>query len=127
MATITVSDEAQQFRIAIEGRLAGEVVREIRSRWQAALLETSPRQFTIDISQLTGYDSSGLKLLREMHRHGTNIAARNSRALAFLGEISSAELTGPTLVYRAERPTLDSRGKAQVTPITKSRAASAGK
>ena len=127
MTTITVSDEAQQFRIAIEGRLAGEIVREVRERWQAALLETSPRQFTVDISQLIGYDSSGLKLLREMHRHGTNIAARNSRALAFLGEISSAELTGPTLVYRAERSAPDSRGKAQVRPINQSRAASAGK
>ncbi len=127
MVTITFIDEAHRFRIEIEGRLAGKSVKEIRERWHAELLEASPRTFTVDISGLTGCDAAGIGLLREMHAHGTNIAARTPRALGFLSEISSPVPAGPTLVYKAATEAEPKREtKAAVTPFPLSKAAGAG-
>lgn len=127
MVNISYIDEAHQFRIEIRGRLSGSSVSEVHDRWHKELVETSPRKFVVDISDITGCDESGFRLLREMHSHGTYIAARNSRALEFLNKISSPEATGPTLVYRAEgEAKRKSDGKASVTPFPTSKAAGAG-
>ncbi len=126
MVTISFIDEAHQFRIEIEGRFAGAPVAEVRDRWHSELFETSHRMFTIDISQLTGCDASGFRLLREMCAHGTQIAARNAKALEFLNEISSPEVTGPTLVYKAEgEAKRKDDTKASVTSFPLSKAAGA--
>ena len=129
MGTIEVFDEADRFRIEIVGRLAGEVVDQVAVAWSDALRETTPRSFTVDISQLNGYDRAGFRLLREIYRHGTHIAARNADALAFLNEISSPERPGPRLIYRMERerkPVGENKGGSGATfPLA--RAAAAGK
>ncbi len=126
MGTIKILDLAEQFRIEIEGRFSGDVVPETACLWQRALSEVNPRRVSIDISQLSGYDAEGSKLLREMYRHGTHLAARNARALAFLDEISSRKLPGPTLVYKAED---DGKRNSDAQAIMKplARAAGAGK
>ena len=127
MVNINYIDEAHQFRIEIEGRLAGGSVAEVRAGWRSVLDESSARKITLDISRLTGCDAAGLRLLREMHAHGTYIAARNATALEFLNEISSPEAIGPTLVYKAEgEAKRKSDGKASVTPFPRSKAAGAG-
>lgn len=125
MAVIKVTDEAHQFRIDIEGRLNGEQVSEVRSYWQTALNAVSWRKFTVDISQLTGYDRAGSQLLREMHTHGAYVAARTASALVFLREISNPEVSGPTLVYQAKnRPRRKSPRRALAPLLT--RAAASG-
>ena len=128
MVNINYIDEAHQFRIEIQGRLSGSSVSEVHDRWHRELLEASPRKFVVDISDLTGCDEPGFRLLRDMHSHGTYIAARNATALEFLNEISSPEVTGPTLVYKAEgEAKRRSGGKASVTPFPQSKAAGAGR
>ncbi len=127
VVNIIYVDEAHQFRIEIEGRLSGSSVSEVHDRWREELVETSPRKFVVDISDLTGCDEPGFRLLHEMHSHGTYIAARNPRALDFLNKISSPEANGPTLVYKAEGEVKrKSDGKASVTRFPLRKAAGAG-
>ncbi len=127
MRSIRILDEAGQFRIEIEGRFAGDSVIETERCWRSVLRESSSRSFVVDISQLSGYDSAGLVLLREMQRHGTLIAARNARALAFLSEISTAEEAKPTLVYTTStEPAKEARRKRTATVVPLQRPAAAG-
>ena len=97
-----IHDEADQFRIELSERFAGEGVAEVARKWREALAEPGSRTFTVDISSLKDYDVAGAKLLREMYRHGTQVAARNAEALRFLSEISALPRRGPALVHRAD-------------------------
>lgn len=90
MATIKIHDRADQLRVEIVGKFAGDTVREVASVWENALLESVPRHFTVDISRLSGYDAEGRKLLRDMCQHGTLLAAKTPLSLVFLSEISNA-------------------------------------
>lgn len=89
--TVRIHDRADEFRIELIGKFSGEVVDDVAASWKTALAEAFTRKYTVDISRLTGYDSTGRKLLREMYQHGTQFAAGNPVALAFLNEISTAE------------------------------------
>jgi hypothetical protein len=119
VATVKIYDRAGEFRIEIVGKFAGEPVHEIRTAWKNALRETGPRRFTVDISRLSGYDAAGRKLLHDMYRHGTQIAAATPLSLVFLNEISTPLGRGPAAVHEVpakhpekERPTLVRRHAA---------------
>jgi hypothetical protein len=98
VATIKIHDRADQLRVEIVGKFAGDTVREVAAIWQNALLETVPRQFSVDISRLSGYDAEGRKLLREMYRRGTLLSAKTPLSLVFLSEIASAPQRRLTVV-----------------------------
>jgi hypothetical protein len=100
VATFKIFDRADEFRIEIIGRFAGEAVSEIRNSWERALCDTAPRRLSVDISRLSGYDAAGRKLLSEMNRHGTEFAARTPSSLVFLDEISSLLRNPPTVIPR---------------------------
>lgn len=98
VATYKILDRADEFRIEIIGRLAGDGVREVKDCWEQALGLMQTRRLSVDISRLSGYDSIGRKLLMEMYRHGTEFAARTPSSLVFLSEISSIPRVGATLI-----------------------------
>ena len=98
MATYKIQDRAGEFRVDIAGRFAGGCVHEVRTAWQDALKKTLSRQFTVDLTRVSGYDSDGRKLLRDMHQHGTQFAAGTPEALVLLQEISTPVRRGPVLV-----------------------------
>lgn len=125
MAKLHLTDQAHLFRIAIEGRFAGESVERVHQYWSDILGECSMRRFTIDISQLTGYDMAGRRLLRDMYNHGVYISAPTPRALVFLDELAAPELNGPTLVYSAPEQDAPKRRQAADVPL-KARAAAGG-
>lgn len=129
MAVIRILDQANQFRIEITGRFAGEAVEQVASAWECALLEPSPRTVTLDISELSGYDSKGFKVLHAMYKHGTRIAAGNPVALAFLNEISSETPEGLALIYKAPAPPAKTTEPAPNAPrlVSKTKAAAASK
>jgi ABC-type transporter Mla MlaB component len=108
--TVKIHDRADEFRIELIGKFSGDVVEEVASSWKGALADTFPRKCTVDISRLSGYDATGRKLLRDMYQHGTQFAAGNPVALAFLNEISTNERKRPALVHtlpqehKAEEP-----------------------
>lgn len=89
MPVIKTQDWAHDFRIVIEGRLAGESVAQVSALWSNALSQALLRTITVDISLLTGYDNAGRKLLRDMHLHGTDFAARTPGSLVFLAEVTA--------------------------------------
>ena len=99
--SMTICDRADEFRIEINGHFAGKGVNDVRSVWEEALLENAPRRFTVDITQLGGYDYAGCQLLRDMYRHGTRIAARTALSLAFLKEILRSSNSGRSSRFQA--------------------------
>lgn len=101
MSTVKVFDRADEFRIEIGGRFAGDCVTDIGEAWKTALGETGSRRFMIDISRMTSYDGAGRRLLEKMYRHGMQIAAGTPLSLVFLGEISAPPRRGPALVAPA--------------------------
>lgn len=98
MPVIKVQDRAQEFRITIEGRLAGDCVKEVAGVWAAALGESLPRKITVDISLLTGYDASGQKLLRQMEIHGTHFAAGTPESLVHLAKATASVRGGNSVL-----------------------------
>ena len=104
MVSIKLRDNADEFRVEIAGRFAGAVVDDVLYVWKAVLREGDSRRFTIDITQLTGYDYAGCSLLTDMQKHGTHISAGSALSLVFLNEISTpARKLGPTLVRKKPR------------------------
>ena len=93
MATVRVQEWANEVRIEILGRFAGECVVEVGNEWERRL-QASHRRLSIDISGLASYDARGRKLLRDMYRHGMNFVGSNPDALAFLSEIAMPAKTG---------------------------------
>jgi hypothetical protein len=100
VVSIKFRDNADEFRVEIAGRFAGSVVDDVLYIWKTVLLEGDSRRFTIDITQLSGYDYAGCVLLSDMQRHGTHIAAGSALSLVFLNEISSRRKPGPALVRK---------------------------
>ena len=100
MVNINIRDNADEFRVEVTGRFAGSVVDDVLYLWKTVLLESNSRRFTIDISQLNGYDYAGCTLLRDMHIHGAHISASTPLSLVFLNEISGPRKLGPALVRK---------------------------
>jgi hypothetical protein len=108
---LKIRDNAGDLRVEVSGRFAGSVVDQVSGLWQLILDERGRRQFTVDITNMSDYDHIGCTLLRDMHKHGVQIAAASAGSLKFLAEITSQRRLGPSLV----RPTT-----AQKTPgVTK--------
>jgi hypothetical protein len=117
LPVIKTQDRAHEFRISIQGRLAGECVQEVASVWAAALAECLPRQIVVDISLLTGYDASGRKLLREMNYYGTVFSASSSASLVFLAEITAPRRRGVTVIPESVPQPMGSARDATVQPL----------
>jgi ABC-type transporter Mla MlaB component len=99
---IKIFDRAHELRIQIVGRFQGQSVTDVSHLWRDAMRAPTARKCTVDISRLSGYDAAGFNLLREMHHHGTQIAAGTPLSLVFLNEISMPRRRGPAIVR--ERP-----------------------
>lgn len=104
VAILTIYDNADEYRIEIVGNFMDNAVRDADQNWRKALSENLQRKITVDISQLSDYDSSGCRLLRKMHQHGTVIAAATPRSLVFLQEITASPRRGPALVRQTAAP-----------------------
>lgn len=118
MAILNIHDNADEYRIEIIGNFVDNAVRDADQNWRKALSENIQRKITVDISQLNDYDSSGCRLLRKMHQHGTVIAAATPRSLVFLQEITAPPRRGPALVRQASP-----KPEASRSPDTKAVAA----
>jgi ABC-type transporter Mla MlaB component len=119
MPIVKLHDRADEFRIEIAGRLQAEAVEHVGQAWRRALQETPPRRCIVDISRLSGFDAAGLKLLRDMYQHGTQIAASTPESLVLLSEIAAPRRRGPALIR--EKP--PSRGVGTHRPVFRPAAA----
>jgi len=75
MLKITIHDSAKECRFRLEGRLAGEWVRELELCWQTASSTTSGRHTTVDLTDVDFVDSAGQNLLERMHSGGVHFRA----------------------------------------------------
>lgn len=116
MSTIRFYEGADEFRIEIVGRFQAESVSEVSRMWRSALRETKPRKCIVDISRISGYDTAGCRLLREMYHHGTQIAAGTPMSLVFLSEISTPQRRGPALVRERPAPQQPSSKLQRIRP-----------
>ncbi|MBV8807560.1 MAG: hypothetical protein JO033_02700 [Acidobacteriaceae bacterium] len=128
MATIKIHDRADQFRIEIAGRFAGDIVFEVQATWKAVLNEAHARKVTVDISRLSGYDNNGRKVLAELYRHGIHIAAATPSSLVFLNEISTpAPRRGPAVLHQLNHADLEPKTAHEKQPVLRAQAAGSGK
>lgn len=104
VVNLRITDNAVAVRVEILGRFAGSAVEELSQLWTQILQERSPRQLTVDITNLSGFDYIGCALLRNMHKHGVQMAAASASSLVFLAEISAPQRKGPTLVPSKPAP-----------------------
>lgn len=102
MATIKIYDRADELRIEIVGKFAGESVEDVATAWTVAQMGATARRFMTDISRLSGYDPAGRKLLREMYRHGVQFAAGTPLSLVFLNEISTPLRRVPAMARESD-------------------------
>lgn len=98
MAVVQTFDRAHEVRFVIEGRFAGDCVRDTCTAWTSALQNANGRKIVVDISHMNGYDSAGRKSLRDMHLHGTEFAASTVNSLAFLAEITAPRRRQVTVI-----------------------------
>jgi hypothetical protein len=104
VVSIQLRDNADEFRVEIAGRFAGAAVEDVLYLWKSVVREGNSRRFSIDITQLTGYDYAGCSLLTDMQTYGMHISAGSALSLVFLSEISnSLRKVGPTLVRKKPR------------------------
>jgi hypothetical protein len=89
MALINIHDRADELRIEIRGDFSGPCVRDTSATWRASLPDATHRRLTVDISEVSSCDTEGQELLREMYRHGTQIAATKPAALDLLNKITT--------------------------------------
>ncbi len=75
MLKITLHDTADEFRLRLEGRLAGLWVRELGQCWHTAESTTAGRKTVLDLREVDFVDEAGIALLGEMSRAGVKFLA----------------------------------------------------
>jgi ABC-type transporter Mla MlaB component len=96
MDTLRVEEKAEEVRIAVEGKLHGDLVTQLMRAWQDAQSKVFWRRFVLDISKLEGFDESGHALLHEMYRCGTIFGAGTASSLMHLRRIAAVPVLFPT-------------------------------
>lgn len=89
MGHLLMKDGSEAVRVEITGVLSGSLVEELRCIWEGCQSSQFWRQFVVDISGLTGYDTDGHALLHELNKHGATFGAGTPLSLSFLEDISS--------------------------------------
>jgi len=69
MLRITVDDDFQAIALRLEGKLAGAWVQELRAVWSEAQALNKER-LCVCLTEISGIDPSGRRLLREIHCEG---------------------------------------------------------
>ena len=92
MLKITLHDTASEFRLSLEGRLAGAWVRELELCWRTASSTTAGRRTVADLADVDYVDSAGEELLGRMHASGVELCGETP---LICGVIEQACRRGP--------------------------------
>jgi len=95
MLRITITETATEQRWTLEGRLVGPWVGELRTSWKNRHRAQNGRTCTVDLSEVTCIDKSGLQLLRAMTREGTRFIATGIYTKHVLEELKTNTRRGP--------------------------------
>jgi anti-anti-sigma regulatory factor len=75
MLKITLRDTASEFRLRLEGKLAGLWVRELGQCWQTGASGTVGRKTVVDLREVDFVDEDGQALLCRMRQAGVRFLA----------------------------------------------------
>src|SRR6266478_4979023 len=73
--------------LALEGRLAGPWVDELRASWRSLATTRDARSIRVDLDAVTFVDTAGKALLWAMHQQGAVLTATGCMTRAILDEI----------------------------------------
>jgi anti-anti-sigma regulatory factor len=85
---ITIHDSPSEFRLHLEGRLAGPWVRELDLCWQTAQSTVCSRAVIVDLRDVDFIDSAGERLLAAVHQHGAKLLATSPMMKHLVAEIT---------------------------------------
>ncbi len=87
MLKITLHDTAGEFRLKLEGRLAGAWVRELEQCWRTASSTTGGRRTVADLGDVDFVDPAGEELLARMHAGGVELVGETPLICAMLEQV----------------------------------------
>ena len=73
MLKITIQDSSENPKVLLDGKLAGDWVKELEQVWQGLLASRPARNVTLDLSGVTFVDSEGKRLLSNMLSRGAKV------------------------------------------------------
>ena len=91
MLRITATTRGPRAWIALEGRLAGPWVDELRACWLQERARLEPASIQIDLADVVFVDAAGKQLLRSIHEQGAQFSAANLLMRAILEDIASGD------------------------------------
>jgi hypothetical protein len=94
MLKITIHDSPTEFRLELEGRLAGPWVAEAEHCWRTGESTFGRRRFAVDLRGVEFVDAAGRELLAAMRAHGAHFRVTGPMMRSLIEEIS-AELYRP--------------------------------
>jgi ABC-type transporter Mla MlaB component len=95
MLRITIAETATEQKWNIEGRLVQPWVGELRTCWKKRRRAQNGRTCTVDLSEVTFIDNSGLRLLRTMSKEGTRFIAAGIYTKHVLEQLKTCTRRGP--------------------------------
>jgi anti-anti-sigma regulatory factor len=95
MLRITVKDDSQPVTFQLEGKLAGDWVRELEECWRDCPIASEKPAARIDLTQVTFVDAAGKEFLAARYREGHELVASGCMMKAVVSEI-----TGTPMVVR---------------------------
>jgi ABC-type transporter Mla MlaB component len=90
MLRIRVEDQPKATTLYVEGKLAGDCVDELRRVWTSIRSESPDKETVVDLCSVRVVDSTGKKLLCQMHEWGTRLAGHGLCISPLIEEITSA-------------------------------------
>jgi anti-anti-sigma regulatory factor len=102
MLRITVAAGTYGAVVAIEGRLAGPWVDELRTSWRTLAATRDPRSIRVDLDAVTFIDAGGKALLWAMHEQGADLRATGCMTRAIVEEIGRSRQRAVPGVERQE-------------------------
>jgi anti-anti-sigma regulatory factor len=87
MLKITLHDSATEFRLKLEGRLAGAWVRELEQCWRTAASTTAGRRTVVDLADVDFVDPAGEIVLTEMHTSGVELVGETPLICSMLEQV----------------------------------------
>lgn len=91
MLRITIHDSPGEFRLRLEGRLAGPWVRELELCWQTARSTLHHRAVTVDLRDVDFVDHAGERLLADLHQHGAKFLAGSAMTKHLVWELENRD------------------------------------
>jgi hypothetical protein len=92
MLRVTVHEGAQAITFQIEGRLAGQWVREMEACWRNTLASCGKSAVRVDLTGVTLVDAAGKECLQMMHDQGAEFIAADCMTKCIVAEITRAPI-----------------------------------